>query len=523
MHETIIVGSGPAGAAAALKLAARGTLVLDTGIRAPAVPDDFSGRLYELKRSHPDLFQHLVGPKFESLTNLFSKKKVSLKLKSPYMNFIIRESARLAPIESETFEGVISLAEGGLANGWGGGVFRYTDEDLQNFPLTYRDLKPHYDELNRHIGICGQDDALAPWLTRDDELQDAVALSRFASVLLARYTRRQSLFERENVHLGRSRLAVLTRNKDGRGAYAFENMEFFRPHLPAIYTPAFTMRQLVERGDVDYRSGWFVERFDETSEGVRVFARNVTSDEVREFCGRRLLLGAGALNTGRIVLKSAGDTESKLPLLDNPMSCIPFFNPQLVGRALQPEDSSLGQLSLICGAVPGLGTVQAGIYGGSGPLRSDVIFDVPLAVSAARTVLKYTGAATGLVMLFYPGRVRPENYVRLTPSGALEVGCESEEFGTLERRIIRLFRRLGYLSHPSLVQYPPLGTGLHYAGLLPMRHQPARNQCGPDGRLAGSRKVFVIDGACFSDLPAKNLTFTIMANAMRIAELASKE
>jgi choline dehydrogenase-like flavoprotein len=38
-----------------------------------------------------------------------------------------------------------------------------------------------------------------------------------------------------------------------------------------------------------------------------------------------------------------------------------------------------------------------------------------------------------------------------------------------------------------------------------------------DGRLFGTRLVFVADGACFAALPAKNLTFTIMANAMRIA------
>jgi choline dehydrogenase-like flavoprotein len=36
-------------------------------------------------------------------------------------------------------------------------------------------------------------------------------------------------------------------------------------------------------------------------------------------------------------------------------------------------------------------------------------------------------------------------------------------------------------------------------------------------RLEGTKRVFVADAAVFPALPAKNLTFTIMANAMRVA------
>jgi choline dehydrogenase-like flavoprotein len=50
-----------------------------------------------------------------------------------------------------------------------------------------------------------------------------------------------------------------------------------------------------------------------------------------------------------------------------------------------------------------------------------------------------------------------------------------------------------------------------------MRQTPGEYETHPDGRLQGTRNVHIVDGACFSALPSKNLTFTIMANAMRIA------
>jgi choline dehydrogenase-like flavoprotein len=50
-----------------------------------------------------------------------------------------------------------------------------------------------------------------------------------------------------------------------------------------------------------------------------------------------------------------------------------------------------------------------------------------------------------------------------------------------------------------------------------MKEHAARYETDAQGRLFGYQRVYVVDGACFSGLPAKNLTFTIMANAMRIA------
>jgi choline dehydrogenase-like flavoprotein len=51
-----------------------------------------------------------------------------------------------------------------------------------------------------------------------------------------------------------------------------------------------------------------------------------------------------------------------------------------------------------------------------------------------------------------------------------------------------------------------------------MRKQPVEKyETHFNGRLHAMKNVFVADGAVFPVLPAKNLSFTIMANAMRVA------
>ena len=524
MHDVIIVGSGPAGTAAALQLAGGNVLLLDVGFTPPKVADNFCGDLYDLRKKQLDLFPSLVGDNFESLANLFANRKINLKLKSPYMRYIIRDWKKLSRIDSNTFEGVISLAKGGLANAWGAGVFRFTDEDLKEFPVSYAELEPYYDELTAHVGISGTNDDLTPWFQRDEGLLPPIRLCGMAAELMDRYKAVREIFNAEGVFMGLARLAVLTVEHRGRAPYAYEHMEFFRPEIEAIYTPAFTLDELVREGRVDYRPGWLVERFEEIEGGVQVCARSVNGGETRFFKARKLLLGAGALNTSRIVLASAKDTMTRLPIMDNPMSCFPVFRLDRLGCALEPEDASVGQLNIIYQGVEGEGTVQGSFYGTNGPLRSDVIFDLPFPAGAVRTILKNTASATALIMLFYPGVVHPGNFLRLKNTGALGIEYESEPHTpVLETKLIRMMRKVGYYSHSALLQYPPMGTGLHYAGMLPMHENPEQYQCYPDGRLLGANNVHIIDGACFSALPAKNITFTIMANAMRIASIATGE
>ncbi len=519
--DIIVVGSGPGATFAAYGARGRSILMLDAGGDAPDCPD-LHGNAYDLRQSSDDLFPALVGSHFESLHNL-ANPPVSLKLKSPYMSYIARDWRRETPIAGTSFEGAIALAKGGLANAWGAGVYRFTDRDLSGFPLNADELRPFYDELTADIGVSGANDDLTPYFERDGALQPPLRLSAFFAGMIGRYERLLPLFQRERVAVGRPRLAVLTQPHNGRGAYEYGNLEFFRPHDPAIYTPAYTVNEMMRDGAIEYRGGRLVTRYRETDEGVEVYSRNLTTGQQEVHHGRQLLLGAGALNTARIVLESNRDYETRLPALDNPMACIPFFQLSRVGSALAIHDTSLAQLNLIVEDDEWDEPLQASLYGTTGPLRSDIVFSLPLSIRANLVWTKYLAPAMGLLMLFYPGRSDANSYVRLQPSGVLEAEFAAEPSHPVERRLIRLLRKMGYVTHPALIQRPGSGAGLHFAGTLPMRETPARYQTNSAGLLAGTKRVYIVDGACFSRLPAKNLTFTIMANALRIGRARAAE
>jgi choline dehydrogenase-like flavoprotein len=520
VFDAIIVGTGPAGVMAARALRGKRVLILDVGRQPDPLPRPEPGSdLYEQRRTEPDLFDFLIGQNFESLHNIHSEP-VSLKLKSPLMRYIIDDARALAPVHSQNFDATMSFAAGGLANAWGAGVYRFTTRDLDGFPVSKQELEPFYDELTEHMGVSGANDDLAPSFGNDPALQPPIRLSRFASDLHAGYRQKHELFAKLGVSIGRTRLAVLTEPHRGRPPYNYGNFEFFRPHDPSVYNPAYTLRELIDEGRVSYEPQHLVLRFAESTEGVTVTTRNLISGAHEVFEGRTLILAAGALNSAKLVLESNDDHDTRLPLLDNPMTCLPLFRPNRLGQALDTQDSSLGQLILIQEYE---GTVlQGSVYGTAGPLRSDILFELPLSITANLAWLRRTAAATGLLMMFYPADPHPDNYLQLASDGTLQLSYSKPitigpERGVAEKALIPALRKIGFYSAAALCQYPPMGASIHYAGTLPMRDQPGRYELYPDGRLHGSQKIYVVDGACFPRLPAKNLTLTIMANAMRIA------
>ena len=515
MHDVIVVGSGPAAVMAARELQPLRILMLDVGFDAP--PARLAAEPLHRARTREDLTEPLIGVHFEALHNI-ERSYLSPKIKSPLMRFITREPDGTPPTLGDGFAAVYSYAKGGLANAWGAGVFRYDDHDLAGWPVSAAELAPHYDDLTRHIGVSGTQDDLTPYFGSTDDLQPPLPLSGTATRFLSAYARRRTRFHQHGIHVGRLRSAILTREHRGRPAHEIHNQEFFQPNLRSIYHPGYTLAELRAANAVDYREGFLVMRYREIEGAVEISARNIHTGDSETFTARHLILGAGAINSARIALASADDHTTRLPILDNLLSYVPLVDWRRVGAALDVDGFTGAELCMVYDGPLSVERVQGTFYGLAAPLRGDLFGELPLSLRGNVTALRYLIPALGMLQLFYPDRPAASNYLRMTPDGGLEIHYAKRSFGVIERLLIDRFRSVGYLGLPGLVQYPLPGSSMHYAGTLPMRDAPrSRYESDRFGRLPGSGRVRVADGAVFPLLPSKNHTFTIMANAMRIA------
>lgn len=520
--DAIVVGSGPAGVFAAMGLRGRRVLMLDVGATAGprSLPPE---NIFDLRRRGADLFADLIGENFESLHNI-DRRYLSPKMKSPLMRFISDAPDAAPAILGERFEAVVSYARGGLANAWGAGVFRFGGRELEGFPVSAGELAPLYDEIGGVIGVSGANDDLEPDFGRDGNLQPPVPLSAISKTMYERYERARGWFARRGIRVGRSRAAILTRPLADRPAHSILNQEFFQPNLRSVYHPGYTLEQMVARGEVEYLQGRFVTRYEEVSTGVRVQAVDLKSGERQVIEARKLLIGAGALNSARLVLASNDDFVTRLPVLDNPVSYLPLLCLSRIGARLDTHGFSGAELIAVYEGELSPVPIQATFYGMVAPLRADLFFEFPLAIRGNLAATKYLTPAIGMLQVFYPDEPRADSYLQLTEEGALRVRYHENEGSPLIGRLSFAFARIGFLGHPRLSKHLTGGSSMHYAGSLPMRaSDPGPYETDRYGLLRGTRHVHIVDAANFPRLPSKNLTFTIMANALRIGRHVGRE
>jgi hypothetical protein len=98
---------------------------------------------------------------------------------------------------------------------------------------------------------------------------------------------------------------------------------------------------------------------------------------------------------------------------------------------------------------------------------------------------------------------------------------ELKQMSQRNRRFGKTMRQLGCWPLKTMIRKH--GSNHHYAGTIPYNAQGVPFTLLPSGQLSNAKNVFVADGSGFRFLPAKGLTFTLMANAHRTALNAMKD
>ncbi len=521
--DALVVGSGASAVHAAWPLVEAGLSVrmLDVGHRddayAPLVPDL---PFREARASDARQHRWILGDAFEGIDLRGTGPGAQL---TPPRQFVAREAQARTPVESTTFFPIESLAAGGLAGAWGAGCPPFDDADLADLPIGTRDLAPHYERVAARIGVSGPQGDLAPLVAPLDALQPPLAVDANARALLRSYERRRAGLARAGFRLGRPRLALLSEPLGEREACRYHDMEFWSDAGRSVYRPRWTLDELERRPRFELRAGSFVERFVERADGtVEVVARVAGGGEERHHA-RALVLGAGALGTARIVLRSLDLYGTRVPLVCNPHTYAPLLNLAMLGRAAVEPCHSLAQLCFAQTDAEA-GITLGHVYSYGSLLLFRLVKDSPLAARESLRAFRLLRTALTILIVQHadaPSERKACALVRGTGGApdrlAIDYALESDDerrIDRIERAILRAFRRLACVALGRV--RPGHAASIHYAGTFPHSAEPRERTCDPYGLLRGTRAVHLVDGSTFASLPSKGLTFTMMANADRI-------
>ncbi len=534
--DVIIIGSGPAGVSAAWPLVEAGcrVLMLDSGkTSGEEMPEPADVRsLKEIRSEDAAQWKRFLGEDFSALR---PRGLVSPKLKVPAQQFVFEDFLTRSAIQTENFQAVGSLARGGLSNVWGAGAYVYDDADLEDFPITRADLAPSAARVAARIGISGSsDDDLAAFYGDDVPLQPALALDARADHLFAAYGRKKHRVNALGLRIGRARNAVLSEALGGRGACALDDMCLWGCQRGAIYNAALEVSDLQAQLNFDYRSGVFVDAVETSGAGYVVHTTDRNGD-LESYESATVVLAAGTLGSTRLALQHLQAFDQEIPLYSNPTLALPLFSPRFFGGALPERNFALGQLGFTLHASALEGSYAHGvIFAASGLPASEFIRHLPLSRPAAIAVVRALQPALLVANCFLPGKFshnrlrlsRLQGRSQLLIRGAYAPGMD-ERVKATAKTLAAGFRRLGAPALPGGVRTSEPGADIHYAGTLPMRADgsAAEGEIHTDihGRLQDTQGLYVVDGAVLNQVAAKNPTFSLMANADRIAHhLASR-
>jgi choline dehydrogenase-like flavoprotein len=525
-HDHVVVGSGMTGAHAAQTLLERGrrVLMLDVGVRetryAPLVP---AADFLTVRERETEQHRYFLGDRFEGVP--WGPAAHTL---TPPRQHLVEGTGRWLPLRARAFRAMESLCYGGLGAGWGAGCAVYTTLELAAMGLDPAALAPAYEIIGRRIGLAAQADDATPYCGAGLEtFQPPLAMDASIAALYAQYERKRAALRRAGIVMGKMPMAVLTRARGERGGTRYTDMEFWADHDLAVYRPWMTVEELKRREGFEYRDGRLVVSFAEAADHVEIRTRRVDGGADESFRARRLVLGAGTLGTARIVLRSQpGD--AALPLLSNPYCIAPALHLRRLGAAMERERTSLGQLEMFLDPRgDGLDVRMVSLYTYRSLLLFKLVKEVPLGFADARVLMQHLLPAIVLVTINHPDHASAEKRLRRVadpqaPTGdALEVDYtlgadEARANHESEGRILAALAQLGCRALKR--QHMPAGSTVHYAGTLPFGDGQRRYTVAADGRLAGTRRVFVADGSPFRYLPGNGLTFTLMAWAHVVAE-----
>ncbi len=532
--DFIVVGSGLTGVQAAQTLLEAGASVLmvDAGVTANADSQPPPERSFlDLRSSDPSQHRYFLGRGLEAVLTPAGSAGSQL---TPPRRFVVDEVERWLPVESHSFCPVESLARGGLGNAWGAGCYFLCVDDLRSAGLPPAEIHAGYQVVADRIGVQGSDDDATPFCGGDIRgLEPAMNMDEGMESLYARYRRARARVLADGITIGRPALAVLTRARDGRSPVDYRNMDFYSDAGGTAYRPPVTLAALAKHPRFAYRGGVVVTRFSEGDERVEVEGLSRDGEDATpvSFRGRKLVLCAGPLGSMRVVARSQGGMDRRFPILTNPCDYLLGWQPARVGRPLGPKTSSFAQLAIFYRPQDADGLVWSGgsLYSFQALMLFRLAREAPVALSLSREIFQLLQTSLVMIGMTYPDWPRDENFLVLRPSGRGPIGDElyaqyslSDRQVEIRARTLRAVRKnLGRIGCwvLSAVQGRN-GFSSHYAGTLPFATRETAFSLAPDGRLYGTRAVYVADASGFNYLPTQGLTWTLMANAHRTAERA---
>jgi choline dehydrogenase-like flavoprotein len=445
-------------------------------------------------------------------------------------DFPYRESEQHLPADYDGVGLRPSLAQGGLSNVWGAAMLPHHERDLAGWPIQVPALAQHYAAVLKLTGLSARHDDLERSFPLYLEHPPALDLSRQSQALLARLERNRTRLEAAGIQFGQARLAVRAAQSPNavEAGCVYCGLCMYGCPYGYIYNSADTLRQLQQAPNFSYEPGLIVTKLRESGAKVVIEGYERSSRKPIECEATRVYLAGGVLPTTQILLRSAPAYDQTVWMKDSQYFLLPLALTRSGGDVRHEALHTLSQLFVeIFDAAVSPNTVHLQVYS-----YNDLIGDaVAKALGPFARPLRFLGRALERRLLIVQGYLHSDHSARIAVTLKKSTGDGPERLhlqaqlspetktiiGRVVRKLLRHAPQLGAFPVGPMLQIAQPGRGFHSGGTFPMRSPPAAFESDTWGRPHGWQRVHAVDASVLPSIPATTITFSVMANAHRIA------
>jgi len=547
-YDVIVVGSGASGGWAAKELSEGGARVLVLDCGRPQGNENFTEHVPVFRLPYRDLkFHEAVAPIVRETRPIQGQCYACTEWNYKWFANDHEEPYTTAENMPYSYFGRLRMV-GGRTNVWGRQCYRLSDLDFkaashdgfgENWPISYKDVAPYYDKVERYVGITGMragNDVLP-----DGQYLPPMGMScaewHMQDVLKNKYGR--------TLTLGRS--ANLTRPQNGRMQCHYcgpcERGCVTHSYFNSSFT---TLKDALGTGKCDMITGAMAYKVlmdATTNRATGVLYIDRATKQPKEVHGRVVILAAAALESTRILLNSS--THEYPNGLANSSGVLGhYYTDSLKGGGAEgtvPEpvkNFSIdgphrpnGIYVIRFRNLPGGPKTKTflrgyGMQGGSG---IGFNADAPGFGEAYKKAAKEP-KETFRFLAYGEALPRFENYVELDPhvrdAFGIPVLRAHVAWGENERNLVKdAGQQAAEMLEAGGMKNVKMNDNLHLPG--DANHDVGTARMGSDRKTSvlnqfqqthDVKNLFVMDGSCFNSPGCQNPTLTIMSLAVRSCE-----
>ena len=409
-----------------------------------------------------------------------------------------------------------SFAEGGLSSVWGATMLPFSQMDTKNWPNYMNNLDKEYEFISEHMPIARP--GFEPSIYyKDYSNTEGLLPSRNIQTVLE-----SSHSFQKNFEYSVTSLAVRVQTSNQKGCIYCNQCLTGCPY-GYIWSAKSDWESIRKTKKIYFEDGIRVLKVNELMTGVTFtgIRENNLQYQSKEF--DRIILATGSIESFRITAAS-GLTSKSTILQDSNTFLVPLLKRRHIRENID-SGYSLSQAYLRVSSIKNI-PLHFQFYNFSETLLNRAISTSWIARTVPKIILRSILSKLLFAIGYLPSEYSRNLSLLLDESGNLEIKALESKLsrkkghaGIANKFILNraVFRRAGLWPLLPMIQHLSPGLGAHYGGWA-----PAGISTDSLGRLNPNSRVHLVDSSVLPDIPAGPITFTVMANAVRIARSIPK-